>query len=70
MSEDTHIYIGTTKCGCNVAAVIDMVDKPGTTADWVADMVREGYTVSRHAIADYHAGSVKLSRCKHESSHD
>ena len=65
MSKDTHLYIGTTKCGCNVAAVVDMVDYPERTNEWLADFVRSGYTVSRHTIADHHEGKVKLTRCTH-----
>jgi hypothetical protein len=65
VSKDTHVYIGTTKCGCNVAAVVDMVDKPEHTAGWVRDMIKEGYSVQRHTLADYHDRKVILSRCTH-----
>lgn len=65
VSKDTHVYIGTAKCVCNVAAVVDMVDKPERTAEWVSDFIKEGYTVSRHTLADYHDGQVKLTRCTH-----
>ena len=65
MGKDTHIYIGTAKCGCNVGAVVDMVDHPERTNEWLAEFVRAGYTVSRHTIADHHEGKVKLNICAH-----
>ena len=66
MMENTHVYIGTLPCGCNVAAMVDMIDNPKETAKTVARMIRDGYAVSRHALTDLRGGVVKIASCIHE----
>lgn len=66
MSDNTHVYIGTMPCGCQVAAAVDCVDSPKQTAKWVAEMIRDGYAVTRHALTDFRDGTVTISRCVHE----
>ena len=57
----THAYIGKLPCGCAVACVVDMPDRKKSTAEDVAEFIREGYTVERIEIGQ----GVKLQRCTH-----
>lgn len=66
MSEDTHVYIGTLPCGCNVAACVDMVDDKKSTAKAVQNMIQHGYMVARHPLADLREGAVKIHSCIHK----
>ncbi len=66
VSNNTHAYIGTLPCGCNVAACVDMVDNPKDTAKAVQNMIYGGMSVSRHALEDLRGGAVKLASCVHE----
>jgi hypothetical protein len=67
VSENTHVYIGTLPCGCHVAAAVDDIESPRQTAKYVAEMIRHGYSVTRHALADLHGGAVTLSHCVHKA---
>lgn len=66
MSENTHIYIGTLPCGCNVAAEVDVVGNKKETAKHVAEMIKNGLSVTRHALQDLRGGTVKISHCIHK----
>ena len=66
MRNDTHVYIGTMICGCHVAAVVDMIDLPKSTAKSVAEMFKSGLTVTRREIALLRDGSVRIASCTHK----
>ena len=66
MSENTHVYIGTLQCGCHVAACVDMIDDTKSVAKAVQNMIKNGCSVNRVALADLRDGSVKLHSCVHE----
>ena len=65
MTENTHVYIGTLPCGCHVAAAVDVIDNKQDTARSVAHMIENGYSVTRHALAELRGGSVRLATCTH-----
>lgn len=67
MNNNTHVYLGTLPCGCRVAAAVDVVDNKKQTARSVAEMITNGYAVSRHALSEIQNGSVKLARCTHDA---
>lgn len=67
MSENTHAYIGSLSCGCHVAVVVDIVDDKKRTAKEVQRFIRDGYIVRRHSLEDMRNGTIKLSRCTHET---
>ena len=64
-TENTPVYIGTLACGCHVAAAVDEIEHPRHTAKSVAEMIAQGYTISRHTLDDLRSGAVKLHRCVH-----
>lgn len=49
----THDYIGRKKCGCVVAAVVDMPGFEKETAKTVAEFIRDGLTIERIALVDF-----------------
>ena len=66
MSENTHVYIGTLPCGCHVAAAVDVIDNKKETARDVAEMIKNGYAVTRHALTELRGGAVRLASCTHK----
>lgn len=61
MDKATHIYIGRAKCGCVVAARSDYGDR--STANDVAQFIRDGYTIERVELASLRNGTVELTGC-------
>ena len=59
MSE--HAYIGTKKCGCVVAAVVDNPDHAKDVAKDVAGFIRKGLSIERVSIEK---ARVRLNRCE------
>ncbi len=47
----THVYIARKQCGCVVGAATDCGDK--TTADFVRDFIKSGYTIERLTFPEY-----------------
>ena len=64
MSEATHVYVGTTKCGCRVCVVVDSPDRARYTAKSISGYVRDGLTVTREEFDEYTARAV------HHCTHD
>ena len=62
---DTHVYIGSLVCGCHVAVVVDEIAAPQRTAKTVQEFIKNGYTISRHTLDEYRAGTISLARCVH-----
>ena len=56
----THAYIGKLPCGCVVACVVDMPDHKKSTADDVAEFIREGYEVQRIEIRN----GIQMATCR------
>lgn len=52
-------YIGRKPCGCVVAAVVDDGKYPKRTAENVAEMICNGYTIER-----IECSHLELTRCK------
>ncbi|MDE2102427.1 MAG: hypothetical protein KGL39_34595 [Patescibacteria group bacterium] len=44
-TDKTYLYLGRAPCGCIVAATVDYRNK--STADDVAEFIRDGYSVER-----------------------
>ena len=60
----THVYVGTKKCGCNVAVCADIPGLEPETAKSVAEFIRHGYTVTRyHMVDDKEKAKLKLCEC-------
>jgi hypothetical protein len=60
--EYTHAYIGKKPCGCVVACVVDMPDHKKSTADDVAEFIKEGYVVQHIAIGS----GIQMAKCRCE----
>ena len=63
---NTHVYIGTLPCGCNVAAAVDVIDDSKFTAKAVKEMIASGCSVNRVPLTDLRGGVVKLASCVHK----
>lgn len=59
---DDYAYIGTKKCGCTVAAVVDEVDYPKDVAESVAEFIQRGYTIRRVLRKDVNLVSCYCGR--------
>lgn len=59
MSEHAFIYVGASRCGCIVAALVDDPKYRKETAKDVAAMIRDGCTVTRIPNPD----ASPFSRC-------
>ena len=55
-----YAYIGIMKCGCVVAATMDMPDHAKQVAKDVAGFIREGYRVERVSTEEVR---VRLKAC-------
>lgn len=49
-NEDVMSYVGVTKCGCNVAAIVDTPDMQKTIAKDLPRWIKSGLTVERHTV--------------------
>ncbi len=56
----THCYIGKSKCGCVVAACVDLPMEPKWTAEALAEFIADGFTIERVTIDD---ARLKLNGC-------
>ena len=56
----THCYIGKEKCGCTVAACVDLPQHPNWTAEAVAEFISEGMEVERVPMDD---ARLRLTGC-------
>lgn len=63
MNNGEYSYIGRAWCGCVVAARVDRGDK--RTADFVAEMIRDGLVVERVLTKD--VDGILNWDCKHSS---
>lgn len=51
--EETFVYVGTVKCGCRCAVVVDMPDRAKETAKDVAEFITNGYAVHRESLTEF-----------------
>ena len=63
MSEEKHVYVGTTACGCRVAVVADLPEHRKFTAKSIAEYVRDGLVMTRETLDEFRVKS--LQRCTH-----